>query len=344
MKKEAKKKPPALYLRASSWKTWQACSLSLILKDETPFPPDSDEFAAEGTKIHAAIESDLKGTTREKHDLETEAVIDFAVRVALTEAQGLPIRTEVFNSAKVKGVTIGGTADALIDAETHLAVIDFKTGWMQVDAAENEQLKIYAHLNAKQGQKTWSGVIINARLNTISQTGPHPFGKKYLPGLAADAAARVAKVQTQVGNHCAYCPALAVCKPVRAAIQKWLVPGMDDGIRHRPTDWAELLNIIKPAENLFKRVKSDTLKYLELGGVIPGISFGFSGGSRAWPRDLSAAALAKRLGVTVEFLTESSLISPAQAEKNGVSREAIQAVAIQPARRSLKIGAAKEGA
>lgn len=343
MKKEAKKKPPALYLRASGWKTWKACSLSLILKDETPFPPDSDEFAAEGTKIHAAIESDLKGTTREKHDLETEAVIDFAVRVALTEAQGLPIRTEVFNSAKVKGVTIGGTADALIDAETHLAVIDFKTGWMQVDAAENEQLKIYAHLNAKQGQKTWSGVIINARLNTISQTGPHPFDKKYLPALAADAAARVAKVQTQVGNHCAYCPALAVCKPVRVAIQKWLVPGMDDGIKSRKADWLEMLSLAKPAEKLFDRVKSDAMKYLELGGEIPGVSVVFSGGSRAWPRDMILSVLADKLGIDRERLVEEKVISPAEAEKRGVPRDKITAVAIQPMRRGLKVGAVKGG-
>lgn len=341
MKKEAKKKPPALYLRASGWKTWQACSLSLILKDETPFKPEQDEFAAEGTKIHAAIESDLKGTTREKHDLETEAVIDFAVRVALTEAQGLPIRTEVFNSAKVKGVTIGGTADALIDAETHLTVIDFKTGWMQVDAAENEQLKIYAHLNAKQGQKTWSGVIINARLNTISQTGPHPFDKKYLPGLAADAAARVAKVQAQVGNHCAYCPALAVCKPVRTAIQKWLVPGMDDGIKSRKADWLEMLSLAKPAEKLFDRVKSDALKYIELGGEIPGVSVAFSGGSRAWPRDMTLEALSNALGVSVRELVDTKTVSPAEAEKRGVPRDKIQAVAIQPMRRGLKVGAVK---
>lgn len=348
---EAKKKAkaPALYLRASGWKTWKACSLSLILKDETPFPPDSDEFAAEGTKIHAAIESDLKGTTREKYDLETEAVIDFAVRVALTEAQGLPIRTEVFNSAKVKGITIGGTADALIDAETHLTVIDFKTGWMQVDAQTmengktlpNEQLKIYAHLNAKQGQKTWSGVIINARLNTISQTGPHPFDKKYLPGLAADAAARVAKVQTQVGNHCAYCPALAVCKPVRAAIQKWLVPGMDDGIKSRKADWLEMLSLAKPAEKLFDRVKSDALKYIELGGEIPGVSVAFSGGSRAWPRDMTLEALSNALGVSVRELVDTKTVSPAEAEKRGVPRDKIQAVAIQPMRRGLKVGAVK---
>lgn len=339
--KKTKTKAPAIYLRASGWKTWQACSLSLTLKDETPFPPEQDEFASEGTRIHAAIEADLKGTTREKSDPETEAIIDFAVRVTRTEAGGRPIRNEVFNSQKIGGVTIGGTADALIDWEKHLTVIDYKTGWIKQDAEGNEQLKIYAHLNAKQGQKTWSGVIINARLNSISLTTVHEFNKKYLPGLVADAKKRVATVQTQVGNHCAFCPALSRCKPVREAIQKWLVPGADDGIKNRKDDWAEMLSLAKPAEKLFDRVKSDAMKYVELGGEIPGVSIEFSGGSRAWPRDLSVDDLAARLGVKPAALADSKTVSPAEAEKRGVPRDKIQAVAIQPMRRGLKITVAK---
>lgn len=338
-------KTPALYLRASGWKTWQACALSLILKDETPFKPEQDEFAAEGTKIHAAVESELKGQARERLDLEQEAIVDFAVRVTRSEAAGLPIRTEVFNSAKIGGVTVGGTSDAIIDGETELTVIDHKTGWIKVEAENNEQLKIYAHLNMRRGQKTWRGVIINARLNSISMTGPHPFDKKYLAGIAAGAVKRVAAVQTQVGNHCAFCPALARCKPVRAAIQKWLVPGADDGIKNRKDDWSEMLSLAKPAEKLFDRIKSDALKYLDLGGEIPGVSIEMSGGSRAWPRDLSLAELGERLGLkgdVAETLTDEKVVSPAEAEKRGVPREKIQAVAIQPMRRGLKISAVKK--
>lgn len=344
--KPAKQKTPALYLRASDWKTWQQCALSLIIKDETPFPPEQDEFASEGTKIHAAIEAELKGVNREgfKFEPETEAIVDFAVRVTRSEAAGLPIRTEVFNSAKVGGVTIGGTSDAIIDGETELTVIDHKTGWIKVEAENNEQLKIYAHLNMRRGQKTWRGVIINARLNSISMTGPHPFDKKYLAGIAADAVKRVAVVQTQVGNHCAFCPALARCKLVRAAIQKWLVPGADDGIKNRKDDWVECLSLAKPAEKLFDRIKSDAMKYLELGGEIPRVSIEMSGGSRAWPRDLSLQALADKLGIGANAgaLVTTKIISPAEAEKKGVPREKIQAVAIQPMRRGLKISAVKK--
>ena len=346
----AKAKPPALYLRASGWKVWQTCALSLIVKDETPFPPEQDEFAAEGTKIHAAIEAELKGhgheyKAREFYDVETEAVIDFAVRVTKSEAAGLPVRCEVFNDCKIQGVTIGGTADAIIDGETVLTIVDFKTGWVKQEAENNEQLKIYAHLNAKRGQTSWRGVIINARLNSISMTGPHPFDKKYLAGLAADAKKRVAVVQTQVGNHCTYCPALARCKPVRAAIEKWLVPGADDGIKNRKDDWSEMLNLAKPADKLFKRIKSDALKYVELGGEIPGVSIEYSGGTRAWPKDLALPALAEKLGVEPgALLGEIPVMSPAQAEEKGVPREKISAVAIQPMRRGLKISLPKKAA
>lgn len=343
MARPKKVKPPALYLRASGWKVWQTCALSLIIKDETPFPPEADEFAAEGTKVHAAIEADLKGITRERFDVETEAVIDFAVRVTKSEASGLPVRCEVFNSAKIQGVTIGGTSDAIVDGETVLTIIDFKTGWVKQEADGNEQLKIYAHLNAKQGQKEWRGVIINARLNSISMTGPHPFDKKYLAGLAADAKKRAAAKQVQVGNHCTYCPALARCVPVRDAIQKWLVPGADDGIKNRKDDWSEMLNLAKPADKLFKRIKSDALKYVELGGEIPGVTIEYSGGTRAWPNDLTVEALAVRLGCDVNDLLVGKVLSPSQAEENGVPREKISAVAIQPMRRGLKISLPKNG-
>jgi hypothetical protein len=344
MSRPKKQKSQSIFLRASGWKVWTVCGLSLVLKDETPFPPEQDEFALEGTKIHAAIEADLKGIARDKYDVETEAVIDFAVRVTKAEAQAFPIRTEVFNSAKIKGVTIGGTADALIDSDDNLTVIDFKTGWKKVEAAENEQLKIYAHLNAKRGQKTWSGVIINARLNSISTTGPHLFDKKYLAALADDATKRAKAKQTQVGNHCATCPALAVCVPVRDSIKKWVTPGADDGIKNRKDDWSELLNVIKPAEVLFKRIKSDATKYVELGGEIPGVSIEFSGGTRSWPNDLAPAALAERLGVDLKKLVaDVKIVSPAQAEENKIApREKINAVAIQPMRRGLKIGVAKK--
>jgi hypothetical protein len=340
-KTTTKTKPPKIYLRASGWQVWQTCALSLTLKDSTPFKPDQDEFAAEGTAIHAAIEADLNGNLREKLDVETEAVIDFAVRTARAEAQGQPIRNEVFTDAKVKGVTIGGTADALIENETSLMVIDFKTGWKKVEAEGNEQLKIYAHLNQKRGQTSWRGVIINARLNSISFTGPHPFDKKYLAALADDATKRAAAKQTQVGNHCSFCPALAVCVPVRDAIKKWLQPGADDGIKNRKQDWSELLNLAKPAETLFKRVKSDALKYIELGGELPGVGVEYSGGSRAWPNSMHPSDLAARLGIKEKDLFTEKMISPAEAEKNGVERAKIQAIAIQPMRRSLSVRTVK---
>jgi len=344
--KKKTKKAPAPYLRASGWKTWQQCALSLIIKDETPFPPEQDEFASEGTKIHAAIEAELKGGARERLDIEQEAIVDFAVRVTRSEAGENAFKVESYHEQKTGQVKQAARIDVEIDEPDTITILDFKTGWKMVEA-QNEvngktipdtQLKMGAHLGHKRHHKFWRGIIINARLNHISMTGPHPIEKNYLKELAADAVKRVAAVQTQVGNHCAFCPALARCKPVRAAIQKWLVPGADDGIKNRKDDWAECLSLAKPAEKLFDRIKSDAMKYVELGGEIPGVSIEMSGGSRAWPRDLMLPELAAKLGVAREKMYEEKIISPAEAEKRGVPREKIQAVAIQPMRRALRVG------
>jgi hypothetical protein len=130
---------------------------------------------------------------------------------------------------------------------------------------------------------------------------------------------------------------------VRDAIKKWIQPGADDGIKSRKDDWSDMLNIMKPAETLFKRVKSDALKYIELGGELPGIGVEYSGGSRAWPNSMHPSDLAARLGIKEKDLFTEKMISPAEAEKNGVPRDKIQVVAIQPMRRGLKIQVAKKG-
>lgn len=335
---EHKKKTNSLYLRASAWRTWQTCALSLILKDETPFAPESDAFAAEGTALHAAIESELTGKARATLDVEHEAIVRFAVDATKIETSKNKIKCEQFiDYPAAPAVKISGTADVVIDEGDTICIIDHKTGWKAVEAENNAQLKIYAHLFAGREHKKWRGVIINARLNSISYTGPHDIEKNYLRAIATDAKKRASAKQTKTGNHCAYCAALAICKPVREDIKKWLSPGADDGIKDRKADWQELLSLAKPAEKLFERAKADALKYIDLGGEIPGVGVEYSGGSRAWPRDLDTESLAARLGVAVETITETKTISPAQAEKVGVSRDAIRAIAIQPTRRGLKI-------
>jgi len=337
-----RKKSESLLLRASSWQTWRKCALSLKLKDESPFrerekDTKEDEYAAEGTRIHAAIEADLKGQSRERFDIETEAIINFAVNAAKIEASSDKLESEVFASVLTRGVTIAGTADAVIHREDEIVIIDFKTGYKEISAENNEQLKIYAHLLQRQGQKTWRGIIVNARLNSISYTGPHEFEKKYLSSLIADALERLKNKQYAVGNHCTYCPVLAVCQPFRAELAKWLEPGVEDGIKNRKEDWVRLLALMKPAEKLFERVKADALKYIELGGELPGVSVEFSGGNRAWPAGLPAAEIAAQLGVDESELYDKKIISPAELERRGVSREKINAVAVQPTRRTLKV-------
>jgi hypothetical protein len=130
---------------------------------------------------------------------------------------------------------------------------------------------------------------------------------------------------------------LAVCQPFRNELEKWLSPGVEDGIKNRKEDWVRLLSIMKPAEKLFERVKADALKYLELGGELPGVSIDYSGGTRAWPAGLPVSEIAAQLGIDENALYDKKIISPAELERRGVPREKINAVAVQPTRRTLKV-------
>lgn len=323
--------------RPSQWRVWSKCALSLTFPPPSEFEYTGDTYADEGTLLHAAIEASLKNQKVENAlTVEQQAIVNFAVHAAQNEFGHGDFETEKSLKKVVGGVTFAGTADAMQIEDDTIIIVDHKTGWKDVPAENNLQLKIYAHLAATPKAKNWRGVIINARLNTINFTSG-VIDPKFLATLAADVKKRVGAKQTKTGEHCTTCPALSICHLVRVAIKKWLEPAATDGIKNRKADWLELLSLAKPAEKLFERVKTDAKTYLELGGKIDGVSISVDAGNRAWPRSFDVAALAAVLDTTVEELTVKKIISPAEAEKAGIDKDKINAIVIRPARQSLKI-------
>jgi hypothetical protein len=183
--------------------------------------------------------------------------------------------------------------------------------------------------------KRWHGVIINARFNSTSYTGGE-IDNYYLADVAKDIITRTAKKQFLTGNHCAYCQRLSTCAKIRAEIVKWIKPGAIDSITRTPEKLAEALRLAKPAEKLFETIKKEAQLFLDLGGVIPGVAVEYTAGTRAWPRDLAVAEIAKQIGVDENEMYDAKVISPAQAEKVGANKEAINALAIRPPHKGFK--------
>ena len=330
-----------LSVSPSAWMVWEKCALSLQAV-KSSLVLERDEYAQEGTRLHGIIADVLRGRLSiddVKDDPDTVALVRFAVETTKAELNGnANFAVESGLSVKIRNVTFSGTADCIATADDTVTVIDHKMGWREVEAEGNSQLKLYAHMEAARNEKIkrWKGIIINARFNSVSYTGGG-IDDDYLPGAAKDLIARTAKKQFQTGNHCAYCQRLSTCAKIRAEIAKWTRPGAIDGITREPEKLAEALRLAKPAEKLFETIKKEAQLFMDLGGVIPGVAIEYTAGTRAWPRDLSVPEIARQIGITdAAKMYDTKIISPAQAEKCGADKDAINAIAIRPPRKGFK--------
>ena len=331
----------ALSVSPSAWMVWEKCALSLQAV-KSPLVLERDEYAKEGTRLHGVIADMLRDPARPlPENTDDAALVRFAVETTIQEigdARIDSIGVEQELAAKIRNVRFSGTADCIATADDTVTVIDHKMGWREVEAEGNSQLKLYAHMEAASNKKIkyWRGVIINARFNSVAYTGGD-IEPEYLAMVATDLTARTAKKQFQTGNHCAYCQRLSTCAKIRAEIIKWTWPGAIDGITREPEKLAEALRLAKPAEKLFETIKKEAQLFMDLGGVIPGVAIEYTAGTRAWPRDLSVPEIARQIGITdAAKMYDTKIISPAQAEKCGADKDAINAIAIRPPRKGFK--------
>lgn len=75
---------------------------------------------------------------------------------------------------------------------------------------------------------------------------------------------------------------------------------------------------------------------MDMGGVIPGVAIEYTAGTRTWPRDMDARDIAIQIGLNFGAMLDTKVISPAQAEKAGADKDAINAIAIRPPRKGFK--------
>ena len=331
-------KAATLSVSPSAWMVWEKCALSLQAV-KSPLILERDEYAKEGTRLHGIIADVLRGRPYpEQANPDDAALVRFAVETVKRESGGNSnYAVENSMSIKVKNVLFSGTADCLATKGNTVTVIDHKMGWREVEAEGNNQLKMYAHIEAAWNEeiKWWKGIIINARFNSVSYVygAIDPY---YLTTTAQDILVRTAKKQFQTGNHCAYCQRLSTCTKIRAEIVKWTKPGAIDSITRTPEKLAEALRLAKPAEKLFETIKKEAQLFMDLGGAIPGVSLEFTAGTRAWPRDMEVKEIAGKIGIDENDMYDTKVVSPAQAEKAGADKDAINALAIRPPRKGFK--------
>lgn len=315
---------------ASRAHVWAFCEPSerLAKESKNPFKNSTPE-QAEGVAIHAAIHAAFDDAAKLSDEMkaileasdDAAEVVDFCVQVVrhlLSPFTGVkPAIFEAVCDYEDSKIKVAARPDLIVrnDDTDELTVVDFKTGYVPVEAEGNEQLKIYAHAYAVAKSlrpKKITGIIIQPRLSQIEYAPIH-----YDPDFFANLHTELKKREGRfvVGAHCKNCAALTTCKLFRETAIKYYEPHLRDGLTSRPEDWQKLIAIARPAKKFFEEILSEAKTYFEMGGRLDGIGLTKSGGRRAWVREASKEFIAEKLGINEDRLSEQKTKTPAQVEK-----------------------------
>lgn len=228
-----------------------------------------------------------------------------------------------------------------------LHIEDLKYGWGIVEVKENWQLIGYAI--GRYNQLIKEGIYPSQIAFRIHQPRPyHEEGPTRSWTITKDELfAYYHKIVNQVraftegdktlttGSSCKYCDAAAHCPSLNRAFHKAVDVVLTDYDEKVLTneDIVKLLDIIERAEDVIK-IKSGSIKQLAMNRiqnnqVIQGYGIVQKYGDRKWKDGVTADTIKAMTGVDV---TKIDVMSPAQAEKAGVSKKLTTHLTFKPSR------------
>jgi len=322
-----------LILRPSSASRWIACPASARLSLKVPYEP-SGEAAQIGTAIHSLSETcwqldqdpmDYVGKVIEGITMTRENA-EFALAhirmVAGLESELGTVKVEQYGVAyESAAVKVGGTADVVaynLDKSV-LVVGDLKTGRQWVDA-DSAQMKIYALGIMSKLVKVFDKVgltIVQPQTGenrTHEMTGDELFGWKadvLIPAVVAAADGR--SEPTPSKEACQYCPAKMICPAQTKALAE--VPVTADITTLTPDQVSDLLDKAELVEDFITALRKQATKTLTEGGVLRGWQMAPKRATRQWTHESLALTEMINAGIPMDKIYETSMITPAAADK-----------------------------
>lgn len=304
----------AIYAPSSSDR-WMICTASaeaIALLGEQ----EEGEEAKEGTAAHEEIERCL--APKEPLPVNPEHPAAYGIGLVIDYVRQLPPGGFWIEQRVELTRDIWGRCDVAhwSDVDKVLTIVDYKNGFVNVEAEENSQLMIYAagsifthNLPAK-----WIRLVVvqpNSFL-PVPRVKQWPIGADYLYEFAKRAAAVPSGTKRFVpGEHCTYCPIFGRCPPTRD-----ILAHLGAALSHppedvRPEQVALFAAMEKPISDWFKTLYKVNLKKGLAGQIAPGTKIVTSRSHRTWNNEESArAVIFERAG-----LDALSPPTPAQAEK-----------------------------
>ena len=348
-------------LAPSASSRWMNCPGSIKLSEKVPEPPSSS-FADEGTAAHAVCEGlltegllpkevEVNGKAWEVNEDMEEHCLAYDSFVLKNKPKNAALFVEEkFNLSWLYPGVFGSNDACVYDPDKkHLHIIDFKYGMgIKVSPEWNSQLMIYAlgaveHLWKLKAKVSKKELVVRDIITNLTLT-------IFQPRIDAeeDGGARSWDISTEdlffwghnvfrpaakatenenatlaVGDHCRFCPALAVCPEQAKNALTVAKTDFDNPILPTPDELTpdELLKVLEVSDiisNWTKSVKTYVHNCMENGETFPGFKLVKRKSNRKWINE--EAALTALLGPLGSESYTQKVLSVAQAEKALKSR------------------------
>jgi hypothetical protein len=310
------------------------CPGSVALVAQMP-PKPSSVYADTGTLLHNVIADVLDGKATAQDFLGAvhadvtldQDLIDNKLLPALAALNEIdPDRQMEFETEVVVGFGdllpgVFGSSDIVGRIGDTAYIVDWKFGdGVAVDVEENPQLMFYAAAAMRTPAAQWAFegaikvalVIVQPPYVKRWETTPRRIQLFEKELMQAVKVAQRPDAPLAQGDWCRWCAAKAVCPIMTGAADRAVVSAL------KGVDVASVSDHLKMADQLegwIKEVRALAMQTLEAGLPVPGYKLVPKRAMRQWMDEGKALDAMCELGLDVKELTETKLLSPAQAEK-----------------------------
>jgi hypothetical protein len=310
------------------------CPGSVALVQKMP-PKPSSEHADRGTLLHNMMEEILTSGdapesfigARYNDQILTQELIEEKIKPAMEALDAIDpdqtmeyeVETRVGFGDLLPGVF--GSTDLIGRIGSRAIVLDWKFGdGVMVEVEENPQLMFYAAAAMRTKEAAWAFegateiemVIVQPPEVRRWVTTPMRIARFEQELVQAVHAAEKPNAQLAVGDHCRWCAAKPICPKMTGAVDRALKVQID------ALPAAQISTYLKNADMLedwIKDLRSLALQMLESGAKLPEYKLVAKRAIRSWSDEEKAKVALFAYGLTESEVMESSVVSPAKAEK-----------------------------
>jgi len=310
------------------------CPGSVALVAQMP-PQAENKFMADGTALHSAVDLlvndgdasaySLLGKTFNGVVLDEDHCEKLKTALALLDEVD-PLEQMTFNTETRVGFGdllpgVFGSTDLIGRIANRAIVLDWKFGdGVAVTAEQNEQLMFYAAAAMRTPSAAWAFdgateiecVIVQPPMVRRWVTTPERIRQFERDLVQAVKQSSLPDARLMAGDHCRFCTAKPICPEMTGAADRAIAVKIDNLDKNLISDYLKNADLL---ETWITSLRELALSMLESGARLPDYKLVAKRAIRQWTDEDKAKVALFALGLKESEVLETSVISPAKAEK-----------------------------